>query len=431
MDYPQAEAYLLGTIDESTSRHEPYRLDRIRTFLRALGDPQNCYPTIHIGGTSGKGSTSTMVAAMLRTAGKRTGLHTKPHLHSMTERAVVDGDAIGEERFAELLEEMMPVIERCASDGVRPSYYETLLALAFLHFARERVDIAVIEVGIGGSLDGTNVIVPLVSAITTVGYDHTEILGDTLELIAADKAGIAKPGVPLICGVLDAGPREVIAARCAVAGAPFVPVWESTSIEARDGTRFAVRTPETTYEIAMPLLGAFQRHNAAIALRIVEVLPASLRPSREEAQAGLASATLAGRMEYFAGPPAVVFDVAHNPEKAGRLVDALREQFPDARFAFVVGIGDSKNASAIVRALAPVATRFAFSRFEAPGRHATEPEALAAMARDLGRPARTFDDPMAAFAATCNDAPEEIIVVTGSTLMVASVRPRLKQHVAG
>ncbi|MGH7756216.1 MAG: bifunctional folylpolyglutamate synthase/dihydrofolate synthase, partial [Vulcanimicrobiaceae bacterium] len=196
--FEQAQSYLFGTINETLSRRSPGRLDRMRAFLRNLGDPQNAYPTIQVGGTSGKGSTASMLAAVLIAAGHRTGLHTKPHLNSMTERARVDHANVAEERFAELLDEMMPAIERTTAEIGRPSYYETLLALTLLHFARERVDIAVVEVGIGGALDGTNVLVPGLCIITNVGLDHTEILGDTLETIARDKVGIAKSGVPLV-----------------------------------------------------------------------------------------------------------------------------------------------------------------------------------------------------------------------------------------
>jgi len=165
-----------------------------------------------------------MVAAALTAAGKRTGLHTKPHLRSMLERARIDGVQIDEGQFADVMTEMLPAIQRIEPLYGRPSYYETLLAVAFSHFARESVDVAAIEVGVGGKLDGTNVLHPVASAITNVGMDHMEILGDTLEAIAADKAGIAKPNVPLVSAVEDAGARDVIESICAQTGAPFVAV---------------------------------------------------------------------------------------------------------------------------------------------------------------------------------------------------------------
>jgi len=176
MTYREATEYLLGTINETASRRNPQRLERMSALLHNLGDPHLQYPTIHVGGTSGKGSTCTMLAGALTASGKLTGLHTKPHLSSMTERARIDGVAVSEEDFASLLEEMMPALQTTAQEFGRPSYYETLLALAFVYFRAAHVDVAVIEVGVGGSLDGTNLLQPETSVITNVGLDHTEIL---------------------------------------------------------------------------------------------------------------------------------------------------------------------------------------------------------------------------------------------------------------
>ena len=291
MNYERAKAYLLSTVNETVSRRVPYRLERMRVFLRALGDPQDQYPTVHVGGTSGKGSTSTMIASVLTASGKRCGLHTKPHLSSMTERARVDGVAISEELFAELLTEMQPAIEATTAEFSRPSYYETLLALAFVYFAHERVDIAVIEVGLGGTLDGTNVITPLVSVITNIGLDHMEVLGPTLEAIAADKAGIAKPGVPLVCGVDLPSPKAVIREHCERAGAPFIAVSERVleariKSEGRYGQAFDITTQRGTYELDIPLLGNFQPRNASVAIVALEQLPAPFLPSVEDVRRG-------------------------------------------------------------------------------------------------------------------------------------------------
>jgi dihydrofolate synthase/folylpolyglutamate synthase len=435
MDYRQAEAYLLGTINESVSRRVPYRLERMRTLLRELGDPQDAYPTLHVGGTSGKGSTSTMLAAALQADGKRTGLHTKPHLRSMTERARIDGVAIGEERFALLVGEMMPALDRTAEQHGRPSYYETLLALAFLYFARECVDVAVIEVGLGGTLDGTNVLVPIVSVITTIGYDHTEVLGNTLEEIATDKAGIAKPGVPLVSAVEAGIARRTIEARCAEAGAPFVSVRDTAQITVNGVDRFvqsfAVETPEGSYDVALPVFGGFQRMNAATAIRALEQLPAALRPDRAAIERGLASVALAGRMEFFPSHPGVVFDIAHNAEKAASLAGALLEQFPGRRFSFVVAIGESKDAREIIRALHELPASFIFTSFETPGRRSIAPQRLARIADDAGAWGRSIIDPVEAFSvARRYAASDDIVVVTGSTFIVADLREWWFEHVA-
>jgi len=427
MSYRQAETYLLGTINETVSRRLPYRLERMKAFMRELGDPQNVYPTVHIGGTSGKGSTSTMVATVLQSSGKRVGLHTKPHLRSMTERARVDGVPVDEERFAELLDSMMPAIDRVAKAHGRPTYYETLLALAFKHFAEEHVDVAVIEVGLGGRLDGTNVIVPRVAAITSVGYDHMDVLGDALEDIAAEKAGIAKPGVPLVVAVDDAAARSVVIENANAAHAPVTLVDDAATVDvhpsARFGQHFTITTAQGRYDLAVPVLGEFQRRNAMTAVLALERIGDDLRPSVENVERGFANLAIAGRMETFPGHPAVIFDIAHNAEKAQHLVMSLRESFPDRHVTYVVAIGQSKDAGEILRALASLPSNFIFTTFATAGRAATKPQRLASIAETIGAWGRAVADPIEALTiARRNAGPDDIVVVTGSTFIVAELR---------
>jgi dihydrofolate synthase/folylpolyglutamate synthase len=434
MNFSQAQAYLLGSVNETVSRREPYRLDRMRAFLREMGDPQDQYPTLHVGGTSGKGSTSTMIASALSASGKRTGLHTKPHLRSITERARIDGVNVTEERFAELLTEMMPAIESVTQEHSRPSYYETLLALAFLHFARERVDAAVIEVGVGGKLDGTNVLHPRVCVITNVGLDHTDILGETVEEIAQDKAGIAKPGIPLVSAVDHPGARAVIEAQCKAAGAPFISVLDTVRVENVTlepfSQRFTVATPQGTYDVALPVLGEFQRINAATAILALEQLSEDLRPSKDALEDGLARVNLPGRMEYFPSHPGVVFDVAHNPDKAAHLANSLRAAFPDRRFSFVIAIGESKDAHDILQAFSGLGGSFIFTSFDTQGRTAAKPQRLASIAEDLGVWGRSIADPVEALGiARRNAGADDVVVVTGSTFVVAELRDWWMEHV--
>ncbi len=435
MIFAQAQAYLLGTINETASRRMPNRLDRMLALLDALGNPHRRYPTVHVGGTSGKGSTAIMAAAALTAAGRRTGLHVKPHLSSVTERARIDGLPVSEERFGELLGEMMPAIELVARDHGRASYYETLLALAFVYFASAEVDIAVIEVGIGGKLDGTNVLQPLVSVITNVALDHTEILGDTTAEIASDKVGIAKRGVPLISDVADVAARAVIEAGCAAAGAPFVSVRDTVTLDARPGERygqsFTVTTPLATYELALPVLGAFQQRNAATAIRALEFLPDALRPSRADIQTGFSRLMIPGRMEYFPSHPAVVFDIAHNPDKAGHLAAALRDMFPGRRFAFVMAVGQSKDAEHVLEPFVDLPGTFTFTSFAADGRTSIRPQRLASIASELGVWGRAITDPVDAFSVARRNADaQDIVVVTGSTFVVATLRDWWLTHVA-
>ncbi|HTU70027.1 MAG TPA: folylpolyglutamate synthase/dihydrofolate synthase family protein [Candidatus Baltobacteraceae bacterium] len=428
MEFGSAQEYLLATINETVSRRMPYRLERMRAFMRELGDPQDRYPTVHVGGTSGKGSTSMMIAAALGRSGKRVGLHTKPHLRSMTERARIDGVAIGEERFGALLEEMMPAIERTTRVHGRPTYYETLLGLTLLYFAQEQVDVAVIEVGLGGRLDGTNVIVPVVAAITSVGLDHTDVLGDSIEEIALEKAGIAKPGVPIVVAADDEAAYAVIAQRAKETGAPLVDARssaiaiEDSRIE-RDGQAFTVRTARARYAIETRMLGVFQRRNAATAIVTMEALPDGLRPSVEQVEAAFAELTIPGRMEVYPGHPSLVFDIAHNVEKAEQLLQSLRERFADRHFTFVVAIGASKDATEILRTLAALPANFVFTTFETAGREATSPMRLLRIAESLGTWGRAVADPVEALSvARRSAAANDVIVVTGSTFLVAALR---------
>ena len=429
MNYEQAEAYLYSTVSEVASPRVPYRLDRMRYFLEALGNPQRRYPSMHIGGTSGKSSTATMAAAVLTASGKRCGLHTKPHLESMTERAKIDGVAISRERFAELLTEMESAIDEVAREYTRPSYYETLLALAFLHFALEGVDIAVIEVGLGGTLDGTNVITPLVSVITNIGLDHTEILGDTLEAIAADKVGIAKPGVPLVTAVTDAGAERVIREGCAAAGAPLISVQSQVRavekhVEGQYGQSFVLHTNQATYNIEMPLLGDFQVRNAETATLALEQLPQLYRPTPRDVERGFDNVHIAGRMEVLPGNPTVVFDVAHNADKAQSFAQALRFHFgPERRYWFVIAVGERKDAKDLLDAFTGFEGSFIFTTFEAVGRTAAKPQRLASIAEDLGIWGREIIDPVDALSVARRNAEQgDIVVVTGSTFVVAQLR---------
>ncbi|HTZ55708.1 MAG TPA: Mur ligase family protein [Candidatus Acidoferrum sp.] len=428
MDFEAAQTYLLATINETVSRRMPYRLERMRAFLTELGDPQDRYPTVHVGGTSGKGSTSTMIAAALARAGKRVGLHTKPHLRSMTERARIDGVAISEERFAALLDEMMPAIERTAQSHGRPTYYETLLALTLLYFAQEHVDVGVVEVGLGGRLDGTNVIVPAVAAITSVGLDHTDVLGESLQEIAFEKGGIAKAGVPLVVAVEDEVAFAVIAEQARLVGAPLidaraaaVPV-ENERV-AREGQSFEIRTSQAHYAIETRMLGSFQRRNAATAIVTMEALPDALRPSPAQIESAFAELIIPGRMEAYPGHPTLVFDIAHNVEKAQELVHSLRERYSGRRFTFVVAIGASKDATEILRTLSSLPANFVFTSFATAGREATNPMRLLRIAETIGTWGRCVVDPVEALSvARRSAAANDVIVVTGSTFLVGALR---------
>src|SRR5579863_1751310 len=285
MDFASALRFLQTTTNESVSRRHPGRLDRMRALLEHLGNPEREFRSIHVGGTSGKGSTATMCAAMLTAAGYRVGLHTKPHLRSVTERLSLDGRQIDGERFAALIERQLPAVDAMRhGQWGPPSYFELLVAAAFLLFAEERVDVAVVEVGIGGTLDGTNVLTPLVSVLTNVGLDHMDVLGETVEAIALDKSGIIKEKIAVVTAAEHPGALEVIREAALRRRAPLVLVSEAARIDASPDASYEQRARITTaraaYDVTLPVLGGFQLVNAATAIvaleQVAETLPVTV-----------------------------------------------------------------------------------------------------------------------------------------------------------
>jgi len=275
---------------------------------------------------------------------------------------------------------------------------------------------------------------PEVSIITNVGLDHTEILGDTVDLIARDKAGIAKPGVPLVSDAVGIA-REVIERACERVWAPFTAVADVATIDARPGEKygqsFTVTTSEATYEIALPIFGGFQQRNAATAIVALEKLGSHLRPSVAEIELGFSQLVLPGRMEFFPGYPSIVFDVAHNPDKAQSLADGLRESFPDRRFMFVIAISESKDAAGVLQPLLALPASFIFTAFETPGRESERPNRLASMAEHGGSVARAISDPIEALTIARRQAEgSHVIVVTGSTVLAGLLRDWWLEHVA-
>jgi dihydrofolate synthase/folylpolyglutamate synthase len=436
MDFASALRFLQSTTNESVSRRHPGRLDRMRALLHLLGDPHNDFRSIHVGGTSGKGSTATMCAAMLRASGLKVGLHTKPHLRAVTERACIDGAPLSEDRFAALIESMLPAVSTMEqSEWGAPSYFELLVAVAFRYFAEERVDAAVVEVGIGGTLDGTNVLTPLVSVLTNVGLDHTDVLGDSVEQIALDKAGIIKEKIPSVTAAENPVALTVIREAAARKRSPLTIVQEAARIESAPVTAYEERARITTktaaYDVSIPLLGEFQVTNAATAIVALEQVADSLPVTPAQAQGGLADISLAGRMEFYPSRPSILFDIAHNAEKAQALGGGLRRHFPDKHFTFVVAVAEGKAADDMLAAWAGLPANFIFTSFDVSHRASVTPQRLAVTAEASGLAARSIDDPVEALNIARRMAgADDLIVVTGSTFLVARLREWFSQHVA-
>jgi dihydrofolate synthase / folylpolyglutamate synthase len=321
----------------------PWGLARVESALSELGDPHRFYPTLHVGGTNGKGSVASTLAAVLTAAGFRTGLYTSPHLCSFRERFQVDGRAVPEERLLSAAEEMRALVGR---HGL--TYFEAATVLGFHTFARERVDAAVIEVGLGGRLDATNVVRPEVAIVTNIAMDHAEYLGGTLAAIAREKAGIAKADVPLVTAETDPDVLDVLRAACASAGAPFHALAADRVRDVRvagAGTSFTVETRGWgSFQLTTPLVGAHQAVNTALAIEALEHLPIELRPAAQEVRAGVAGVRWPGRdqIERIDGRT-WLFDVAHNPAGVRSLVDVLeRIDLPRPIVALVGVLADKE-----------------------------------------------------------------------------------------
>ncbi len=302
-----------------------WSLERPRALLRAVGDPHVGYPTLHVGGTNGKGSVAAIWTSVLRAHGLRVGLYTSPHLCSFRERIQVDGVPIHTEAVERGVRDLRSTIDR-----MRPSFFEVSTVLAFQHFAREAVDVAVIEVGLGGRLDATNVIRPVLSAVTNVAMDHAEYLGDSLESIAGEKAGIIKEGVPFLTGERSPELLEILRSVAIQREAPFHcfdPSRELRDLEvSHRGTSFAMTTdPWGELRLHVPLAGSHQGGNAGLAVRALALLPDALKPGREAVVSGVAGVRWPGRVQiHESGELTWVLDVAHNT--AGML--ALSETLP-------------------------------------------------------------------------------------------------------
>ncbi len=298
-----------------------FGLDTTRVLLESLGNPESVYPTIHVGGTNGKGSVSTLIAAALREAGWKVGLYTSPHLCSFRERITVDGVPVSEQAVAMWTAKLEPLIKARGA-----TFFEATTAMALADFAARGVEIAVLEVGLGGRLDSTNVVTPLVSGVTNVALDHQKYLGDTIEEIAREKAGIAKPDVPFVIGESDPAVADLLAR------------------EAHDRIRQAdssgtcdivVLEPDLVFHGPLGLAGPHQRRNAAVARTILDLLPERYRPSEEHVAAGFAGALAPGRFDRRGR---WLFDVAHNPDGIAALVEALADQPPPGPVHAIVSI---------------------------------------------------------------------------------------------
>ncbi|HEX6588506.1 MAG TPA: folylpolyglutamate synthase/dihydrofolate synthase family protein [Longimicrobiales bacterium] len=387
-------------------------LDRTERMLADAGDPQRSYPVIHVGGTNGKGTVCAVAESVLRAAGLRTGLYTSPHLTSFRERVRIDGVPISEGALLESANRLWPSIEREA-----PSFFEATTAIAFDAFARAGVDVAVVEVGLGGRLDATNVVAPDVAVVTHISVDHVDFLGSDPAGIAREKAGIAKAGAPFLTAEPDDALFGVLAGTAGAAGASVRRMMERPQIVDHDvaGTRFRADTAWGPIDARLPLAGAHQATNALLAVRALELSRVRDEIDADAVRRGIEATRWPGRFQVErVGAATWIFDVAHNPAAIERLCATLRDVGPSEPVTLRLGVMGDKDWSAMLRGLGSVAERLVLTRpAHAPAGRAWDPRAAAGAAAALGIDTRLVEELAAAVRGLREEA-RGTVVVTGS-----------------
>jgi len=446
--YQQALAFLFGRIDYERTpllaySARSFKLARMRELVQRLGDPDAKLPIVHIAGTKGKGSTAALMAAIAVAAGYRTGVFSSPHLDRIEERLSIDGQPASPDELVELVEQVRGVVEAmdaAADESGGPTYFEITTAMALCHFARRGVDLALLEVGLGGRLDSTNVCRPAVSVITSISYDHMAQLGNTLEAIAAEKAGIIKRGVPVVSGVTDDGPREVIERRCEELGStlwqagrefrhlysPAIAVDQQAAAGRLD---FELEPTSRRHEqLALGLLGRHQAANAAVALATIEVLRGrGWRFSDEAVARGLREARCPARIDVVARRPTIVVDAAHNVASVEALLATLEESFAARRRWLVFAAAADKDLAGMLQRLVPAFDRVLLARYQTNPRGAPVEE-LERLARECGPAEKSSCH--GSIEAACQVALSEVgaddlLCATGSFFTAAEMRRQL------
>jgi len=448
----RAAEFLASRIDFERTSSIPYgqrdfRLDRMRQLLERLGNPQHGLKIVHIAGTKGKGSTAAMLANILRAAGLRTGLYSSPHLNRVEERIGIDGADCTAAELADLVARIEPVVaEMDALDPVepatsnRPTYFEIVTALALLRFAEQRVDAVVLEVGLGGRLDSTNVCQPLVSVITSISFDHTQQLGRTLAAIAGEKAGIIKDRVPVVSGVMDDEPRRVVIDVARAHQAPLVQLGVDFDFDYRPASAldrgdakgrlnfrwFREHGELLLSELELSLPGRHQAANAALALAIACELRAQGWQIPDAAlRVGLATTRWPGRIEVLSRRPTVVLDAAHNVASIEALVATLNESTTASRRILIFATTRDKDLRGMLGVLLPAFDEVILTRYWSNPR-AVPLEELESLATEI-LPSRTnwrlCPDPATAWRCASDlAAPEDLICITGSFFIAGEVR---------
>lgn len=421
MNYKEALDFILGaeTMGSILERNV------MECLLEELGNPHKGLKYVHIAGTNGKGSTSAYVSSILRAAGYRTGLYTSPYIQQFNERIQVDGVQISDEELAEITTEIAEASKRVLARGLRhPTVFELITAIGFIYFKRMACDIVVLEVGLGGRLDATNVIEsPEVAVITNIGYDHMDVLGDTLELIAGEKAGIIKPNCSVVLYSQTKSVEDVIASVCREKGVSLT-FADSSLAEIRSISLDGIEFDYNGYKgLKSSLLGLYQVKNAVTAIAAAEeLIKKGYAISEQNIRDGLASAHWPGRLELLRRKPVVIVDGAHNPQGAAALLESLDALFPGRKINFVLGVLADKDYSSTIELAMPRAK--CFHTVTPPNKRALPADKLAEEIRKHGDvPVHTCDSiPSALDTVLASVGEDEVVCIFGSLYQVGEVR---------
>jgi dihydrofolate synthase/folylpolyglutamate synthase len=441
MTYDAAVRYLLSLGRELAAPTQAaaakFDLENITVLAEQWGRPDRAYPSAHIAGTNGKGSTAAFLESILRRAGFRTGLNTSPHLERINERVRVAGEEISDEAFAETLTRMASLTEELLADGrlrAHPTYFECVTALAFEYFAQQRVDFGVFEVGLGGRLDATNIVTPVVSIVTLIDFDHENFLGHSLAEIAGEKAGILKPAVPVVVAEQRLEARQTILARAAKLGCPVVEVSQAFRIDQESTENGFARARATeiasgwSMELAPSLAGRFQLQNALNAVAATRLLQdRDYRIADEAIAEGIATTVWPGRLEKLRSHPDVYLDGAHNPSAARELVRFWEGNFADRKIFLLYGALRDKAVDEVAGLLFPYAAEVIFT--ESRTSRAISASQLAEIAaHHAARSSVIADAEEALDCALAKAAPADAIFITGSLYLVGQLRAYWKQR---
>jgi dihydrofolate synthase/folylpolyglutamate synthase len=441
MNYDAAVRYLLSLGRELAAPTQAaaakFDLENITVLAERLGRPDRAYPSAHIAGTNGKGSTAAFLESILRNAGFRTGLNTSPHLEKINERICVNGEEISDQAFAEIFARIQVLIEELLAAGklrAHPTYFECVTAMAFEYFARERVEFSVFEVGLGGRLDATNILSPVVTIITRIDFDHENFLGHSLKEIAGEKAGILKPGVPVVITEQHPEAREVIVARARSLGCPVVEAAQLFRVERESMQNGCVHArvievaSGTIFEIVPSLPGRFQLQNALNALAAARLLhDRSFQIPDDAIRSGIANTVWPGRLEKFQSAPDIYLDGAHNPGAARELAHFLKQNFSGRKIWLIYAALRDKAVDEVAGLLFPPTAEVIFTSPRTS--RAVSAEQLAEIAGHHAARFSVIPDAERAFEhALAEAAPEDAIFITGSLYLVGQLRHYWKQR---